>query len=61
MVNTKIGKRLAGRTCANPNGIPLDDISKVILRHRDLETTQMYLSRISEAEALRRTDVRDGK
>ena len=38
-------------TYASRNGIPLEVISKVILRHQDLKTTQMYLGRISEAEA----------
>ena len=43
------------------NGIPLKVISKVILRHQDLTTTQMYLGRISEAEAVRWMDVLHGK
>ncbi len=29
-------------TYANRNGVPLEVISKVILRHQDLKTTQMY-------------------
>ena len=33
------------------NGIPLEVVSKVVLRHRDLKTTQMYLGRISTALA----------
>jgi len=48
-------------TYASRNGIPLEVISKVILRHQDLKTTQMYLGRISEAEALRWMDVLHGK
>jgi integrase len=48
-------------TYASRNGIPLEVISKVILRHQDLKTTQMYLGRITEAEALRRIDVLHGK
>jgi hypothetical protein len=36
-------------------------VSKVILRHQDLKNTQMYLGRISEAEALRWMDVLHGK
>ncbi len=44
-------------TYASRNGIPLEVVSKVILRHRDLKTTQMYLGRISEAEALNWTDL----
>ena len=48
-------------TYASRNGIPLEVISKIILRHQDLKTTQMYFGRISEAEALRRMDVLGGK
>jgi len=48
-------------TYASRNGIPLEVISKIILRHQDLKTTQMYLGRISEAEALRWMDALHGK
>jgi integrase len=48
-------------TYASRNGVPLEVISKVILRHQDLKTTQMYLGRISEAEALRWMDMLHGK
>jgi integrase len=48
-------------TYATRNGIPLEVISQIILRHQDLKTTQMYLGRISEAEALRWMDVLHGK
>jgi integrase/recombinase XerD len=48
-------------TYASRNGVPLEIISKVILRHQDLKTMQMYLGRISEAEALRWMDVLHGK
>ncbi len=48
-------------TYASRNGIPLEVVSKVILRHQDLKTTQMYLGKISEAEALRWMDVLHGK
>ena len=48
-------------TYASRNGIPLEVVSKVILRHQDLKTTQAYLRRISEAEALRWMDVLHGK
>ena len=47
-------------TYASRNGIPLEVISKIILRHQDLKTTQMYLGRISEVEALRWMDVLHG-
>ena len=48
-------------TYASRNGVPLEVISKVLLRHQDLKTTQMYLGKISEAEALRWMDVLHGK
>jgi integrase len=48
-------------TYASRNGIPLEVISKVILRRQDLKTTQMYLGKISEAEALRWMDILHGK
>jgi integrase len=48
-------------TYASRNGVPLEVISKVILRHQDLKTTQMYLGRISESEALRWMDMLHGK
>ena len=48
-------------TYASRNGVPFEVISKVILRHQDLKTTQIYLGRISEAEALRWMDVLHGK
>ena len=48
-------------TYASRNEIPLEVISKVILRHQDLKTTQMYLGKISEAKALRWMDVLHGK
>ncbi len=40
-------------TFASRNGVPLEIVSKVILRHRDLKTTQIYLGRVSESEAIR--------
>ena len=48
-------------TYASRNGVPLEVISKVILRHQDLKTTQMYLGKISESEALRWMDMLHGK
>ena len=44
-------------TYASRNGLPLEVISEVILRHQDLKTTQAYPGRISEAEALHWMDV----
>jgi len=48
-------------TYASRNGVPLEIVSKVILRHRDLKTTQIYLGRVSEPEAIRWMDVLHGK
>ncbi len=48
-------------TYASRNGIPLEIISKVILRHRDLKTTQVYLGKISDSEAIRWMDILHGK
>ena len=48
-------------TYASRNGVPLEVISKVLLRHQDLKTTQMYLGKISEAEALHWMDTLHGK
>ena len=33
-------------TYASRNGVPLEVVSKVILRHQDLKTTQIYLGKI---------------
>jgi hypothetical protein len=46
---------------ASRNGIPLEVVSKVVLSHRDLKTTQMYLGRISETEAPHWMDLLYGK
>jgi integrase len=48
-------------TYASRNGVPLEIISKVILRHQDLKTTQIYLGRVSDSEAIRWMDVLHGK
>ena len=48
-------------THASRNGIPLEIVSKVILRHQDLKTTQAYLGRISEVEAIRWMDILHGR
>jgi len=44
-------------TYASRNGVPLEIISKVILRHQDLKTTQIYLGKVTDAEAIRWMDV----
>jgi integrase len=48
-------------TYASRNGIPLEIISKVILRHRDIKTTQIYLGKVSDSEAIRWMDILHGK
>jgi integrase len=48
-------------TYASRNGVPLEIVSKVILRHQDLKTTQVYLGKVSDSEAIRWMDVLHGK
>ncbi len=48
-------------TYASRNGIPLEIVSKVILRHQDLKTTQVYLGKISDSEAIKWMDILHGK
>ena len=68
----KLGNRLSVRvaphdlrrhsaTYASRNGVPLEIVSKVILRHQDLKTTQVYLGKVSDSEAIRWMDVLHGK
>ncbi len=40
-------------TYASRSGTPIEIISKVILRHADLSTTQRYLGKVNEDEAIR--------
>jgi integrase len=69
---TKLGKKLNvqisphdlrrhSATYASRNGVPLEIISKVILRHQDLKTTQVYLGKVSDTEAILWMDVLHGK
>jgi len=48
-------------TYASRNGVPLEVVSKVILRHQDLKTTQVYLGKISDSEAIRWMDMLHAK
>ena len=48
-------------THASRNGVPLEIISKVLLRHQDLKTTQVYLGRVTESEAIRWMDFLNGR
>jgi integrase/recombinase XerD len=43
-------------TYASRSGIPIEIVSKVLLRHSNLSTTQRYLGKISDAEAIRWID-----
>ena len=40
-------------TYASRSGTPLEIVSKVILRHANLSTTQRYQGRINDLEAIR--------
>ncbi len=40
-------------TYASRSGVPIEIISKIILRHADLTTTQRYLGKVSDSEAIR--------
>ena len=40
-------------TYASRSGVPIEIVSKVILRHANLSTTQRYLGTISDTEAIR--------
>ena len=44
-------------TFASRSGVPLEIVSKVLLRHKSLRTTQVYLGRVMDAEALRWMDI----
>ena len=48
-------------TYASRNGVPLEVVSKIFLRHADLKTTQMYLGKVTDAEAIRWVDVLHSK
>jgi integrase len=43
-------------TYASRSGTPLEIVSKVILRHANLQTTQLYLGKVSDLEAMRWID-----
>jgi len=45
--------RRSAATYASRSGVPLEIVSKVILRHSNLSTTQMYLGKISDTEAMK--------
>ena len=43
-------------TYASRSGVPIEIVSKVILRHSNLSTTQRYLGTVSDMEAIRWID-----
>ena len=43
-------------TYASRSGVPIEIVSKIILRHANLATTQRYLGKISDVEAMRWMD-----
>ena len=43
-------------TYASRSGTPLEIVSKIILRHANLQTTQRYLGKVSDLEAMRWID-----
>ena len=43
-------------TYASRSGTPLEIVSKILLRHANLSTTQRYLGKISDVEAIRWID-----
>ena len=43
-------------TFASRSGTPIEIVSKVILRHTNLSTTQRYLGKVTDIEAIRWID-----
>jgi integrase len=43
-------------TYASRSGTPLEIVSKIILRHSNLSTTQRYLGKVNDTEAMRWID-----
>jgi integrase/recombinase XerD len=58
---SKVTLTAASATFASRNGVPLELISKVLLRHQNLKTTQLYLGKVSDSEAIRWMDILYGK
>jgi integrase/recombinase XerD len=40
-------------TFASRSGVPIEIVSKIILRHSNLSTTQRYLGKITDTEAMK--------
>jgi hypothetical protein len=47
------GQRRHAATFASRFGTPIEIVSKVIMRHAHLSTTQRYLGKVTEVEAMR--------
>jgi integrase/recombinase XerD len=59
LVNTNISPhdlRRHAATYASRSGTPIEIVSKIILRHSNLATTQRYLGKVSDLEAMRWID-----
>jgi len=61
VVSTPHDLRRYSATYASRNGVPLEIVSEVTLRHQDLKTTQAYLGRVTESEAIRWMDDLHGR
>ena len=48
--------RLHAATYASRSGVPIEIVSKIILRHSNLSTTERYLGKISDVEAMKWID-----
>ncbi len=46
---------------ASRRGVPLEIVSKIILRYQGLMTTQAYLGKVAESEAIRWMDMLHGR
>jgi integrase len=55
MINVKLNPhdlRRHAATYASRSGVPIEIVSKIILRHANLSTTQRYLGKVSDTEAI---------
>jgi len=55
LVNVKLNPhdlRRHAATYASRSGVPIEIVSKIILRHANLSTTQRYLGKVSDTEAI---------
>ena len=47
-------------TFASRNGVPIEIVSKVLLRHQNLKTTQLYLGKVTDSKAIHWMDMLHG-